>query len=285
MFLVALVSKLRDLPSFRATLRGFRVVPRRLEWPVASAVLGAEAAVVLLVVARPSAAVGLAVAVALLVAFAAGMARVVARGDRVPCGCFGRSSAPISRAHVGRNALLAAASAAGLVAGLTSAAEPLDGPVLLVAAWLTSLRSARTRRSYATDLLNWQTWLTHRGTHILAAARVQVDMWVRAQQGAGAGDTTVRRRLSGVGSFYRYCLTHDLVTTDPTVGVARPRVGPGAARTRPRSERHHAGCRVGTVDGTEYRSTVRVTRRVTRTAGVRRVQRGCRAWLRCCRCW
>jgi len=78
--------------------------------------------------------VGLAVAVALLVAFAAGTARVVARGDRVPCGCFGRSSAPISRAHVGRNALLAAASAAGLVAGLTSAAEPLDGPVLLVLA-------------------------------------------------------------------------------------------------------------------------------------------------------
>ncbi len=132
MFLVALVSKLRDLPSFRATLRGFRVVPRRLERPVASAVLGAEAAVVLLVVARPSAAVGLAVAIVLLVAFATGMARVIARGDRVPCGCFGRSTAPISRAHVGRNALLAAASAAGLVAGLTSGSEPLDGPVLLV---------------------------------------------------------------------------------------------------------------------------------------------------------
>ncbi|MBC8090547.1 MAG: hypothetical protein H7Y15_01075 [Pseudonocardia sp.] len=132
MFLLALVSKLRDLASFRSAVRGFRVVPRHLERPVAFAVLGAEAAVVILVTVRSSAAIGLTVATVLLVAFATGMARVVARGDRVPCGCFGRSAAPISRAHVGRNALLATASTAGLVAGLVSVGDPLDGPVLVV---------------------------------------------------------------------------------------------------------------------------------------------------------
>ncbi len=132
MFLVALVAKLRDLPSFRSAVRGFRVVPRHLERPVAVAVLGAEAAVVLLLLVRATAVLGLALAAVLLVAFATGMARVVARGDRVPCGCFGRSAAPIGRAHVVRNALLATASAAGLVAGLAPGAEPLDGPVLLV---------------------------------------------------------------------------------------------------------------------------------------------------------
>ncbi len=82
---------------------------------------------------------------------------------------------------------------------------------LLAAAWLASLRSARTRRSYAGDLLGWQTWLAERGLELLAAGRVQVDLWVRTQQHAGAGDASVRRRLSGIGSFYRYCLTHDLV--------------------------------------------------------------------------
>lgn len=47
---------------------------------------------------------------------------------------------------------------------------------LLVAAWLTSLRSARTRRSYAADLPSWQSWLTPRGTQILCAGgRVQGD--------------------------------------------------------------------------------------------------------------
>lgn len=132
MFLLALVAKLRDLPSFRSAVRGFRVVPRHLERTTAVAVLGVEAAVVLLVAVRATAAIGLAVAVVLLAAFATGMARVVARGDRVACGCFGRSAAPISRAHVARNVLLATAAAAGLAAGLTSGAEPLDGPVLLV---------------------------------------------------------------------------------------------------------------------------------------------------------
>lgn len=96
MFLLALVSKMRDLASFRSAVRGFRVVPRHLERPVAFAVLGAEAAVVVLVTVRSSAAIGLTIATVLLVAFATGMARVVARGDRVPCGCFGRSAAPIS---------------------------------------------------------------------------------------------------------------------------------------------------------------------------------------------
>ncbi len=132
MFLVALVGKLRDPASFRSALRGFRVVPRRLERPTAHVVLGAEAAVVLLLPARASAPIGLALAAVLLTAFAVGMARVVARGDRVLCGCFGRSAAPIGRAHIGRNALLATASAAGAVAGLTRAPEPLDGPTLLV---------------------------------------------------------------------------------------------------------------------------------------------------------
>ncbi|MCY7344001.1 MAG: hypothetical protein LH603_19735 [Pseudonocardia sp.] len=132
MFLVALVSKVRDLPSFRSALRGFRVVPRRLERPVTFAVLGAEAATVLLMVDQTSAPIGLAVAAVLLVAFAVGMVRVLARGERVPCGCFGRSAAPISRAHVWRNGLLAATGVAGLVAGLTSGAGPLDGPTQLV---------------------------------------------------------------------------------------------------------------------------------------------------------
>lgn len=131
-FLVALVGKLRDPASFRSALRGFRVVPRHLERPTAFVVLATEAAVVLLLLVRASAPVGLALAAVLLTGFAAGMARVVARGDRVPCGCFGRSAAPIGRAHIARNALLATASAAGAVAGLAPPAAPLHGPVLLV---------------------------------------------------------------------------------------------------------------------------------------------------------
>ena len=34
---------------------------------------------------------------------------------------------------------------------------------LLVSAWLTGLRSARTRRGYADDVVAWLTWLAERG--------------------------------------------------------------------------------------------------------------------------
>jgi site-specific recombinase XerD len=106
-----------------------------------------------------------------------------------------------------------------------------DRERLLAAAWLASLRSARTRRSYAADLLAWRAWLAARGLDVLAAGRVHLDLWVRAQQEQGAGDASVRRRLSGVGSFYRYLLVHGLVGGDPTAGVARPRVDPDYTAT------------------------------------------------------
>ena len=106
-----------------------------------------------------------------------------------------------------------------------------DRARLLAAAWLASLRSARTRRAYAGDLLGWQAWLAERGLEILAAGRVHVDLWVREQQARGAGDSSVRRRLSGIGSFYRYCMSHGLTAADPTAGVARPRVDPDYTAT------------------------------------------------------
>jgi hypothetical protein len=51
----------------------------------------------------------------------------------------------------------------------------IDTPALPpppAAAWLASLRSARTRRAYAADLLAWRSWLAERGLEVLAARRV-----------------------------------------------------------------------------------------------------------------
>jgi hypothetical protein len=66
---------------------------------------------------------------------------------------------------------------------------------LPAAAWLMSLRSARTRRAYAGDLRAWLGWLAGRGTGVLAAGRVHVDLWVAGQQDRGAAAASVRRRL------------------------------------------------------------------------------------------
>ena len=51
---------------------------------------------------------------------------------------------------------------------------------VLVSAWLTGLRSARTRRAYAGDVAAWLGWLAGRDTEALAAGRVHVDLWAAA---------------------------------------------------------------------------------------------------------
>ncbi|MBB3665251.1 site-specific recombinase XerD [Prauserella sediminis] len=95
---------------------------------------------------------------------------------------------------------------------------------VLLAAWLSSLRSRRTRRAYSGDLLAWLAWLGEREVDVLSAGRVHVDLWVREQEVAGAAASTVCRRLSALSSFYRYAAAHDLVDVVPTAGVARPTV-------------------------------------------------------------
>jgi site-specific recombinase XerD len=102
---------------------------------------------------------------------------------------------------------------------------------LLAAAWLTSLRSARTRRAYATDLRAWLAWLAARDVDVLAAGRVHADLWVAGQLDAGAEASSVRRRLSALSSFYRYCAAHDLTAQIPVAGVTRPVVDPDYTAT------------------------------------------------------
>jgi integrase len=102
---------------------------------------------------------------------------------------------------------------------------------LLAAAWLMSLRSARTRRAYAGDLRAWLAWLGNRGIDVLAAGRVHADLWVAGQLEQGAEAASVRRRLSALSSFYRYCAAHGLVSRIPTPGVAGPVVDPDYTAT------------------------------------------------------
>ena len=85
--------------------------------------------------------------------------------------------------------------------------------------WLTGLRSARTRRAYAAEVVAWLGWLAGRETGALAAGRVHVDLWVATQLDDGAA-SSVRCRLSALSSFYRYCAAHDLIGRVPTEGVA-----------------------------------------------------------------
>jgi site-specific recombinase XerD len=143
-----------------------------------------------------------------------------------------RLSAPDSPAASGAGPAAVAGELLGRVRAELPAVGELGKPEqVLVSAWLTGLRSARTRRAYAADVVAWLGWLEARGTGALAAGRVHVDLWAATQLDAGAAASSVRRRLSALSSFYRYCAAHDLIGRVPTDGVARPVVDPDYTAT------------------------------------------------------
>ena len=142
-----------------------------------------------------------------------------------------RLPAPVSAAAPGAGPAAVAAELLGRVrAELPAVGELGEREQLLVSAWLTGLRSARTRRAYAGDVVAWLAWLAERETDALAAGRVHVDLWAATQLDAGAAASSVRRRLSALSSFYRYCAAHDLIGRVPTAGRGPAGGGSGLHR-------------------------------------------------------
>jgi len=110
-FLVAGISKLRELASFSYTMRSYQILPDFLTeklapvLPVIEIILGIS---LLLGIALP---VSAAASVLLLTVFVAAMLINILRGRKgIPCGCFGSlGGTKIGWVPVGRNAMLIAA--------------------------------------------------------------------------------------------------------------------------------------------------------------------------------
>lgn len=114
-FTVSASSKVRRGSSFAAfvtSVRELARVGREAARPLALVVMTAEFAVPVAMLWWP--ALGFAVAIGLLAAFTVAIAAALRRPERTPCRCFGVSSAPVSRWHLLRNALLGAAAITGL---------------------------------------------------------------------------------------------------------------------------------------------------------------------------
>jgi methylamine dehydrogenase accessory protein MauD len=123
-FALAGVTKLADLVGTRAAVIGFGV-PEALAMPFTILLPLAELAAAALVLASATARAGAVVALGLLTAFAAAIARSMARGEAPDCHCFGQlHSGPAGPKTLGRNVGLAAVAALVLVRGAgTSATE------------------------------------------------------------------------------------------------------------------------------------------------------------------
>lgn len=107
-FVVAAVGKLLDLKGSRASLVGFGL-SERLANVLGTLLPFAELAVAIALVFRPTASAGGVGALVLLLAFVAGIANALRKGEAPPCNCFGAiHSAPASKATLARNIALAA---------------------------------------------------------------------------------------------------------------------------------------------------------------------------------
>ena len=154
----------------------------------------------------------------------------------------------------------AAAELLGRVrAELPAVGELGERDQVLVSAWLTRLRSARTRRAYAGDVAAWLGWLTDRETGALAAGRVHVDLWAATSWMTGrrppacAAACRRCRRSTGTArpmTWSAGCPPRAwrgrrwIRTTPPRWAGPGPRLGPGRRgrrRQRSRGAAHRGG--------------------------------------------
>lgn len=116
LFVRACVHKINDFVAFTGFVEDYKLVPARMAPALGAMIVAGEAFIVvgsLLPWTRPAAMV---LAVALLTAYAGGIAINLLRGrDRIECGCGGPAQG-ISPALIFRNAVLAAVAFLGLAA-------------------------------------------------------------------------------------------------------------------------------------------------------------------------
>jgi site-specific recombinase XerD len=92
-----------------------------------------------------------------------------------------------------------------------------------VAGFLAGYTGA-TRVSYTTDLRLFAFWCTDANVRLLDVKRAHLELFARQMENDGKMRSTVARRISTLGSFYRYCHVEGLLERNPAANVRRPKV-------------------------------------------------------------
>ena len=110
---------------------------------------------------------------------------------------------------------------------------PVDGerwrvdPLRLAVAGYLARYRGETRRHAESDLRVYLTWCQERGLDPLAARRPHIELYVRwMQETRRYAASTVSRRMSVVGGFYRTCVIDEILEHSPADYVRRPNVPP-----------------------------------------------------------
>lgn len=107
-----------------------------------------------------------------------------------------------------------------------SAALPvtvIEPSEIAVAGFLARYREP-TLSAYRRDLLCFWQWCADHQLPPLAVRRPHLELYLRDLQARGNAPATVSRRLSTVAGLFKYAVIDELVATNPTMAVTRPRV-------------------------------------------------------------
>ncbi|MFN3714414.1 MAG: site-specific tyrosine recombinase XerD [Alcanivoracaceae bacterium] len=91
--------------------------------------------------------------------------------------------------------------------------------------WMEKGLGDHTLASYRSDLGQFAIWLTARRQGLLQADRILLLEWLSALMERGLSARSVARKMSALRGFYRWTLRERLISVDPTLLVARPKIG------------------------------------------------------------
>lgn len=91
--------------------------------------------------------------------------------------------------------------------------------------WLERGLARPTLEAYRTDLEHLASWLAARGSGLIKASRAELMEHLGWRIGQGYQARSTARLLSCVRGFYRHALRQNLISEDPTLDIALPKLG------------------------------------------------------------
>jgi integrase/recombinase XerD len=136
------------------------------------------------------------------------------------CRCLSPSP---QRAWVIKEAIVAESSSVVSVE-LVHIDDPLNSPERGAIAGFLAGYTGNTLVSYTTDLRLFLEWCNANNTPSFDVRRAHLEIFGRTMEANGRMRSTVARRLSTLGRFYRYCHVEGIFERNPAANVRRPKV-------------------------------------------------------------
>src|SRR5213075_476131 len=104
--------------------------------------------------------------------------------------------------------------------------DPLDVREREAIAGFLAGYAGNTRIGYTTDLRLFADWCADNRLRLLEVRRAHLEIFARTMEQERRMRSTVARRLSTLGGFYRSCHFEGLLARNPAANVRRPMIDP-----------------------------------------------------------